>query len=96
MTKLNVIFAISSYLPKTYTWVYNQLKFFKDTRVLILTEMRESARRYFPVKGHELFSYPGLEIPESTNFVFRALRAIARLSRRFHADFKDKHAFAPR
>jgi len=37
--KQKVAFALGSYMPRTYTWVYNQLRFLKNTDVLILASM---------------------------------------------------------
>ena len=54
--KKTIAFALGSYMPRTYTWVYNQLKFFKNIDVLILANMLDPARIYFPLKHHELFS----------------------------------------
>lgn len=79
MTKLNIAFALGSYLPRTYTWVYNQLRFFKDIHVLILAGMLDPERIHFPLNGHELFSFPGLEVLKTPTLPMRVFRRLLRL-----------------
>ncbi len=72
---LKVIHGIISYLPKSYTWIYNQLKYFKDIQVLILTFARDPDRKSFPLLHHELFSFPGIEAgsDQSSNSFLRKI-----------------------
>jgi len=77
--KQTVSFALGSYLPRTYTWVYNQLRFFKNIDVLILANMLDPARIYFPLKHHELFSFPGLEVLKNSGMPLRIFRRLLRL-----------------
>ncbi len=77
--KQTVVFALGSYLPRTYTWVYNQLRFFENTRVLILAGMLDPERIHFPLGEHELFSFPGLEVLRTPRFHVRIYRRLLRL-----------------
>jgi colanic acid/amylovoran biosynthesis glycosyltransferase len=79
-TKLNIVFAIGSYLPRTHTWVYNQLRFFKHVPVLILASNLNPGRFAFPLESHELFSFPDLKTAESSGFMTRVFRRILRLA----------------
>jgi len=77
--KQKVAFALGSYMPRTYTWVYNQLRFFKNTDVLILANMLHPDRIHFPLKHHELFSFPGLEVLKNPSIPRRIIRRLLRL-----------------
>jgi colanic acid/amylovoran biosynthesis glycosyltransferase len=79
MTELNIVFALDLYLRRTYTWIYNQLRFLKDIHVLILSETLDPDRARFTLNTHELFSFPGLVIAEKPNFSMRVLRGFLRL-----------------
>lgn len=76
---MNIAFAIGSYMPRTYTWVYNQLRFLKSTHVLILANMLHPDRIHFPLKHHKLFSFPGLEVLKNPGITNRIIRRLLRL-----------------
>jgi len=77
--KQKVAFALGGYMPRTYTWVYNQLRFLKNTDVLILANMLHPDRIHFPLKHHELFSFPGLEVLKNPGMPLRIFRRLLRL-----------------
>ena len=77
--KKTIAFALGSYMPRTYTWVYNQLRFLKSTDVLILANMLHPDRIYFPLKHHKLFSFPGLEVLKNPGMPLRIFRRLLRL-----------------
>lgn len=79
MRKPTVAFALESYLPRTFTWVYNQLKFLKNTHILILAGMLDPERIQFPLSGQELFSFPGLEVVKTSGILMRLFRRFLRL-----------------
>lgn len=77
--KQTIAFALGSYMPRTYTWVYNQLRFLKNIDVLILASMIHPDRIYFPLKNHKLFSFPGLEALKNPGIPRRIIRRLFRL-----------------
>ena len=77
-----VIFAVNSYLPRTYTWVHNQLRFLAGPPVLILSSSVDPARKFFPLGRHSLFAFPGFETLPRPNLFTRIWRRIIRLPRR--------------
>jgi colanic acid/amylovoran biosynthesis glycosyltransferase len=79
MKKLNIAFALESYIRGHYTWIYNQYRFLKDIHVLILAKMLNPDRVHFQLNGHELFSFPGLEIIKYPKFHERIYRRVLRL-----------------
>lgn len=68
MERLNIAFGLGSYLPRTYTWVHNQLRFLPDTHVLIMARLLDKNRGLFPVGSHELFSFPKLRMLEDASY----------------------------
>ncbi|MCD4676673.1 MAG: glycosyltransferase, partial [Desulfobacula sp.] len=77
--KRTVVFALDSYMPRTFTWVYNQLRFLKDIDILILANMLDPDRKHFPLNQHKLFSFPGLEVLKNPGIPSRIFRRLLRL-----------------
>jgi colanic acid/amylovoran biosynthesis glycosyltransferase len=76
ITRKAVIFALGSYMPRTYTWVYNQLKFLKSTNVFILANMLHPDSQQFPLGKNELFFIPGFNVYKNDNIILRIIRKI--------------------
>ena len=79
MKKLNIAFALESYIRGHYTWIYNQYSFLKDIHVLIISKMLDPDRIHFQLNGQELFSFPGLEVLRCPKFYERIYRRFLRL-----------------
>ena len=90
--KQTIAFALGSYMPRTYTWVYNQLRFFKNIDVLILANTLNPDRVYFPLKHHDLFSFPGPEALNNPGIFLRIIRRLLRLI--FSDSMLDRLVFA--
>lgn len=74
-----IVFALESYLPKTNTWIYNQLRFLGDIHVLILAGMLNPEHIRFPLNAHTLVSFPGLEVLGTPKLLQRIFRRLVRL-----------------
>lgn len=79
MKKLNIAFALDSYIRGHYTWIYNQYIFLNDVHVLILAKKLNPDRIHFPLNRHELFAFPGLEVLKSPKLHVRLYRRFIRL-----------------
>ncbi len=62
MSELNIAFGLRAYLPRTYTWVHNQMKFIQDVHILVLAKKLDDARFAYPPGRHEVFTFPDLKI----------------------------------
>jgi colanic acid/amylovoran biosynthesis glycosyltransferase len=51
---------LSAYLPVTYTWIYNQLRFFSTTDVLVLSSRIDHSGLDVRSKRITVYSFPGL------------------------------------
>jgi colanic acid/amylovoran biosynthesis glycosyltransferase len=65
------------------TWVYNQLRFFKKTDVLILSSKLHADRVYFPLEHRKLISFPGHENLKNSFAPLYIVRGLSELILKF-------------
>ena len=77
--QLSVAHALGSYMPRTYTWVYNQLRFLPNTKITILCNSLHPDRFMFNVNNLEIYAFPKIDVLNEPTLTQRICRRLLRL-----------------